>query len=169
MSSWQCMRCRTTYAVGLASCPQCGDGGYSEGGVVAKVNAAGIATQYVAEGDPVPTDLPPEVQLVGPGSSEAVAEAAAEPVLVGESGPELTEVPAGTEVVAAPPDPSTPPGNSGGSSEPADDEDGPVSWDDYPIRVLRDVAREQGLSPTGAKADLVARLTAYDAEHPAAP
>jgi hypothetical protein len=33
-------------------------------------NAAGVTTHYVAEGDPIPTDLPDEVVFVGPGSGE---------------------------------------------------------------------------------------------------
>lgn len=63
MSSWQCPECRTVYPPGVPACPN------HEGVSVAKVGAAG-ATQYVAEGDPVPGDLPAEVRLVGPGAPE---------------------------------------------------------------------------------------------------
>src|SRR5262249_5928971 len=167
MSSWLCMRCRTTYAVGLDACPQCGDTGYSEGGVVAKVNAAGVATNYVAEGQPVPTDLPPEVLLVGPGAPAAAAEAAApapdavpdapaEPEAAVQQAPEASDDPA-PDVAAET------------LSEPQDDDedDGPPDYGTYPKSVLADLCKERDLAAYGSKADMAARLAAYDQEHAA--
>jgi hypothetical protein len=152
VSSWACLRCRTVYAVGIPACPHCGDAGYSEGGVVAKASAEAGSTHYVAEGQPVPDDLPPEVRLVGPGV----------PAPQDEPEPEAEPEPAAGE----PPGPSTPPENSGASSAPGDDdEDGPADYAAYPIRVLRDLCRERDLSPTGAKAELVGRLAVYDEKH----
>ena len=158
MSSWRCLRCRTTYAVGLAACPHCGDTGYSEGGIVAKASAEGGATHYVAEGDPVPDDLPPEVRLVGPGAPAPgpVADPGApdEALAAPEPAPE-------PEVV---PDPSTPDASSPASSDPGDDlDDGPPDYAAYRITDLRDLARERGLPVAGSKADLVARLAGHDA------
>lgn len=67
MASWRCLGCRTVYAVGIPACPHCRATDYEEDGV-AHVNPDGTATHYVAEGDPVPADLPDGVQLVGPGA-----------------------------------------------------------------------------------------------------
>src|SRR5712664_2809512 len=80
MSSWTCSRCRTVYAVGIPACPHCQSSEYSEGAIVAKASAEGGATHYVAEGDPVPADLPPDVRLVGPGAA-----AEPEPVVLNEA------------------------------------------------------------------------------------
>jgi len=41
-------------------------------------NQTGLSTHYVAEGDPIPTDLPDEVVFVGPGSGEETEEDVAE-------------------------------------------------------------------------------------------
>ena len=80
MSSWQCPECRTVHPDGIPACPN------HEETSVAKVGANG-ATQYVAEGDPVPDDLPAEVRLVGPGAPDAgPAEPAPERVTVRTSG-----------------------------------------------------------------------------------
>ena len=128
---------------------------------MAKASAEAGATHYVAEGDPVPDDLPDGVRLVGPGAPQDVPE----PDVPAEPAPEVTPEP---ELAAedgsepGPPGPTTPPGNSGASSGP-DDDDGPADYAAYPIRVLRDLCRERGLSPGGAKAELVARLAAWDA------
>ncbi len=43
---------------------------------MAKANAVSGSTVYVAEGAPVPTELPPQVRLVGPGAPVPTAEAA---------------------------------------------------------------------------------------------
>jgi hypothetical protein len=125
---------------------------YEEDGV-AKASAEGGATHYLAEGDPVPDDLPPGVRLVGPGAP-AVPEAVVtpEPELAAGDGSGPQELPG----------PLTLPENSGESSDPDDDEDGPADYAAYPIRVLRDLCRERELSPSGAKADLVGRLAEYD-------
>jgi hypothetical protein len=147
------MRCRTTYAVGLQSCPHCGGGEYSEGGVVAKASAEGGSTLYVAEGQPVPDDVPPGVRLVGPGAPADAADAA-----------ELEPAP---EVVPDPVPDLTPPGNSGESSDPADGDDGPADYAAYRIVDLRDLCRDRDLSPTGSKGELAERLAAYDQEHAA--
>jgi len=147
--------------VGIDACPHCGDTGYSEGGVVAKASAEAGATHYVAEGDPVPDDLPDGVRLVGPGAPQDVPE----PDVPAEPAPEVTPEP---ELAAedgsepGPPGPTTPPENSGGSSAPDDDEDSPADYAAYPIRVLRDLCRERELPVAGAKAELVARLAEYD-------
>lgn len=154
MSSWRCLGCRTVYAVGIPACPHCGDTDYDEGDDVAKVSAEGGATHYVAEGQPVPDDLPPEVRLVGPG-----APAPAQP----EPEPEPAEET--PEVVPDPSPDSTPPVSSAASSDPDDDEDGPPDYAAYRLADLRALSRERGLPAAGAKADLAARLAAYDAEH----
>ena len=112
---------------------------------------AGDEAYFVAEGETPPAGLPPEVRLIGPGAPGASAPDEPEVVAEGVPGP--------------PPEDLTPPESSGASSDPGDDEDGPVDWAAYRIVDLRDLARERGLSPTGAKADLVALLTEYDAEH----
>ena len=54
---------------------------------MAKASAEGGATQYVAEGDPVPDDVPEGVRLVGPGApaSEPVP-GAADQVVSGDCG-----------------------------------------------------------------------------------
>ena len=112
---------------------------------MAKASAEGGATHYVAEGDPVPDDLPPGVRLVG-------------------SGAPAPAVPEEQKAEAVPDPPvSTPPAPSPGSSGPGDDEDGPPDYGSYPVAVLRDLARERGLPVAGAKADLVARLAEHDA------
>ena len=162
MASWRCLTCRTVYAVGIPACPHCSSAKFEEDGV-AKANAEGNATHYVAEGDPVPDDLPPGVRMVGPG-----APAEPEPEVVDIPLPEVVPEPddaaedgSGPE----PPGPSTPPESSGGSSDP-DDDDGPADYGAYSIRILRELCRDRGLSPTGAKADLVGRLAEYDEEQP---
>jgi SAP domain len=161
MSSWRCVRCRTTYAVGLEACPQCGDTTYSEGGiVVAKASPEGAATVYVGEGVQVPDDLPEGVRLVGPGAP--VAEPEPEPE---EAEAEVVPDPGQPGPATTPGPDSTPPPDSEGSSDLGDDDDGPPDYGAYRIVDLRDLCRERGLSPVGAKADLVARLAAYDAEH----
>ena len=130
---------------------------------MAKANAEGAATHYVAEGDPVPDDLPPGVRLVGPGAPDEP-----EPDVQDEAEPVVTPAPElVSEDVSGPqdlPGPSTPPESSGGSSGPDDDEDGTPDYGAYRIVDLRDLCRERGLSPSGAKAELVARLAEYDAE-----
>ncbi len=103
---------------------------------MAHANAVTGSTHYVPEGDPAPGDLHPDVRLVGPGA--VAAESVAESV-----------------VVPGPQPGSTPPGNSGESSAPAD-------YDAHPIRVLRDLVRDRGLPVAGSKAELVARLTEHD-------
>jgi len=122
---------------------------------VAKVNAEGAATHYVAEGAPVPDDVPAGVRLVGPG---APAEAA---------GPE--EVAAAGPFADSTPEPSLP-----GSSAPGDNDDPAVYFGSLPVSMLRDLCKVHGLQVTGAngyapKAELVARLVAYDKEHAVAP
>jgi hypothetical protein len=165
MASWRCTGCRTVYAVGIPACPHCSSAEYEEDGV-AKANAEGAATHYVAEGDRVPDDLPPGVRLVGPGAPvpESVADLDALDEVLAASEPEdAAEDGSGPES----PGPSTPPPSSPGSSDPGDDddgEDGPPDYGAYRIVDLRDLCRERGLSPTGAKAELVARLAEYDAE-----
>jgi hypothetical protein len=127
---------------------------------VAKASAEGGATLYVAEGDDVPQDVSPEVRLVGPGvpAQDAAAAAAAAPDAAVQELPD-------TPVTQVPDEPAETPSEPQGDE---DDDDGPADWGAYPIRVLRDVCREKGLSPTGAKADLVAALTAWDEQHSAA-
>lgn len=122
---------------------------------MAKANPEGAATVYVGEGVPVPDDLPPGVRLVGPG-------APAEPE------PEVEVVPDPQPAATPGPD-STPPPDSGSSSVPGDDEDGPADYSAYRIVDLRDLCRERGLSPTGAKAELAERLAEDDAERAATP
>jgi hypothetical protein len=114
---------------------------------VAKASAEGGATHYLAEGEPVPDDLSPEVRLVGPGApAEAEEEEAAEGPF-----PDST------------PEPSSP-----GSSAPGDD-DGPAGYDGLLLTELAELCRERGLPVYGTKADLTARLTGYDEEHPEKP
>jgi hypothetical protein len=49
----------------------------------------------------------------------------------------------------------------------AADEEGPPDYASYPVGVLRDLARERGITQHGAvKADLVAALVQWDADHP---
>lgn len=144
MSSWRCLGCRTVYAVGIPACPHCGSSNYDEGDDVAKASAEGGATHYVAEGQPVPDDLPDGVRLVGPGAAAAAAEA---------------------EAVPDPLPDSTPPASSAASSDPGDDEDGPPDYAAYRVVDLRDLSRDRGLPVAGSKADLVYQLTRYDAEH----
>ncbi len=119
---------------------------------MAKASADGGATHYVAEGDPVPGDLPEGVRLVGPGAP--VAEGAPE-----DAG-QAPEAEAPDESGQGEPEPeaSSPAG--------ADDEDGPPDYMAYRVVDLRDLARDRGLPVTGAKADLAASLAAWDAEHP---
>ncbi len=69
---------------------------------MAKASAEGGATHYVAEDQPVPDDLPPEVRLVGPGAPAPAI-------------PEKQEA----EAVPDPPV-STPPARSPASSGPGD-------------------------------------------------
>jgi hypothetical protein len=165
MASWRCTGCRTVYAVGIEPCPQCGTPDHEEDWM-AKASAEAGATHYVAEGDPVPGDLPPGVRLVGPGAPavpEPDAEDEPEPVVTPEpelAAEDVSEPPEPEE----PPGPSTPPESSGGSSDP-DDDDGPPDYGAYRIVDLRDLCRERGLSPTGAKAELAGRLAEYDEEH----
>jgi len=47
---------------------------------MAKASAEAGSTHYVAEGFPVPDDLPPDVRLVGPGAPQEQAPADPEPV-----------------------------------------------------------------------------------------
>jgi hypothetical protein len=120
---------------------------------VAHANAHG-STHYVGDGDPLPSDLNEGVRLVGPGA----------PAVPGPEVP-LTRAEVGKLIdervgAVAAPDPGqgpdlTPPGNSPVSSDPGD-------YAASTILVLRDVCRERGLSPAGAKADLVMRLTEHD-------
>jgi len=152
--------------VGIEACPHCGELGYSEGGVVAKASAEAGATHYVAEGDPVPGDLPEGVRLVGPGAPSAEAEPGVQDAGEAEVTPE-PELAAEDGSEPGPPGPTTPPGNSGASSAPDDDEDSPADYAAYPIRVLRDLCRERELPVAGAKAELVARLAAWDADQEA--
>jgi hypothetical protein len=47
------------------------------------------------------------------------------------------------------------------------DDDGPPDYGSYPVGVLRDLARERGITQHGTvKADLAAALAQWDAEHP---
>jgi len=119
---------------------------------MAKASAEGGATQYLAEGQEVPDDLPDGVRLVGPGApAEDVPEPdePAEPEAEAEAGPE-------------PPAPASSPAFPG-----PDDEDGPPDYGSYPVTVLRDLARERGVSYGGlVKADLAAALAQWDTEHP---
>jgi hypothetical protein len=78
MAAWRCLGCRTVYAVGIPACPQCQAAEHEEDGV-AKASAEGGATHYVAEGDPVPDDLPAGVRMVGPGAPAPEAEDDPEP------------------------------------------------------------------------------------------
>ncbi len=134
---------------------------------MAKASAEAGATHYVAGGDPVPDDLPPGVRLVGPGAPQDVPE----PGVPAEPEPEVTpepELAAGDGSEPGPPGPTTPPPSSPGSSDPGDDEDGLPDYMAYRIVDLRDLCREHGLSPTGAKAELAERLAEYDGQQPAA-
>lgn len=125
---------------------------------MAKASAEAGATHYLAEGDPVPDDLPPGVRLVGPGAPavpEPDVQDEAEPVVTPEPEPAAED---GSEPeLEEPPGPTTPPESSGASSDP-DDDDGPPDYAAYRIVDLRDLCRERGLSPTGSKAELVERL-----------
>ena len=118
---------------------------------MAKVNAEGNATHYVAEGQPVPVDLPAEVRLVGPGAPGS-GSAAPEPVPVTPDPPQAPAPIPGPDLM--------PPGSSGESSDPADD--GPADYASYPIRILRDLVRDRGLPVAGSKAELVTRLEEHD-------
>ena len=73
MSLRICLQCSTAYAVGLEACPQCGaptrNAVYDWEDDVAKASEFG-ATLYVAEGQPVPDDVPDGVRLVGPGAPQ---------------------------------------------------------------------------------------------------
>jgi hypothetical protein len=85
MSLRVCLDCSTSYALGLPACPHCGsptrNAIYSWEDDVAKANAFG-STHYVAEGQPVPADVPPGVRLVGPGAPPGSApETAPEPIV----------------------------------------------------------------------------------------
>ncbi len=129
---------------------------------MAKASAEGGATHYVAEGDPVPDDLPPEVRLVGPGAP-AVA-------IPDEQEAEVVPGPGPDEPATIPGPDSAPAASSPASSDPGDDlEDGPPDYAAYRITDLRDLARERGLPVAGAKADLVARLAEHGAEHAGTP
>lgn len=77
MASWRCLGCRTVYAVGIPACPHCWSADYEEDDV-AKANPETGATFYVAEGDPVPDELPPGVRPVGPGVPVPVPESVAD-------------------------------------------------------------------------------------------
>lgn len=149
MASWACLGCRTVYAPGIPACPHCGGTEYGEdngGGIVAKASAEGGATHYVAEGDPVPGDLPEGVRLVGPG---APSPGAGEPEA--EAAPEA-EAPASI---------------SGDAAAGGDGEDGPADYGSLPVAVLRELARERGITQHGAKKDdLAAALAQWDAGHP---
>jgi hypothetical protein len=155
MASWRCMGCRTVYAVGIPSCPHCGTADYEEDGV-AKASAEAGATHYVAEGDPVPDDLPAGVRMVGPG-------APAEPEAGEQDGPGPQDPPGGPGITPGPD--STPGPSSGASSGPGDDDDddGLPDYMAYRIVDLRELCRNRDLSPTGAKAELAERLAEYDA------
>jgi SAP domain len=148
MSSWRCVRCRTVYAVGLAACPHCEQPSKEEN--MAKANPETGATHYLAEGEPMPDDLPPGVRPVGPGAEAAAAEPS-------ETGADVQDT-ANTGVTPEPGSAAEAP------SELPDDEDGPPDYGSYPKTVLADLCRERGLSPTGVKAELAERLATYDAE-----
>ena len=105
---------------------------------MAHANAVTGSTHYVAEGDPVPAGLHPDVRLVGPGAF--VAESVPEPEPEVLPGPQPSSTPGESSPV------SSDPGNYAAST----------------ILLLRDVCRERGLSPAGAKADLVMRLNEHD-------
>src|SRR5258706_4219364 len=81
MSLHVCLGCSTLYAIGLKACPHCGaptrDAVYRWEDDVVKTSSAGGSTLYLAEGQPVPADLPDGVVLVGPGSGEVTDEAPA--------------------------------------------------------------------------------------------
>jgi hypothetical protein len=141
------------YAVGIPACPQCGGTDYTdnEGGIVAKASAEGGATHYVAQGDPVPGDLPDGVRLVGPGApvpDEPEPEAAE---------PDDPEAEAEGEAGAGP------------GSISGDEEEGPPDYMAYRVTDLRELSRDRGLPVTGAKADLAAALAQWDAGHPDGP
>jgi hypothetical protein len=137
------------YAVGIPACPHCGSSNYDEGDDVAKASAEGGATLFVAEGQPVPDDVPDGVRLVGPG-----APAPAQPE---------TEPEAKAEADATPPV-SPDPGDGDGDGD-GDEDDGPPDYAAYRVVDLRDLSRERGLQVAGSKAELAARLAEYDAEH----
>jgi len=122
------------YPPGVPACRSCEA---KEVAAVAKANAVTGSSHYVAEGDPVPDDLSPEVRLVGPGVPAA---AAAEPEVMPDPGPGLTQ-----------------PENSLVSSVLVEDYAGQT------ILALRDLCRQRGLPVAGAKADLVLRLRDDDA------
>ena len=86
-----CLGCSTAYAIGIQACPQCGtptrNAIYDWESDVAKASAFG-ATLFVAEGADVPTDVPDDVRLVGPGAPQ--------------DAPEAPEVPAEAPEVEAP-------------------------------------------------------------------
>ena len=113
---------------------------------MAKASAEGGATHYLAEGDPVPDDLPDGVRLVGPGAP---------------AGPEadVPEAEPGAEAEAPPPDE-----DEGGQGD--GDDDGPPDYMAYRVTDLRELSRDRGLPVTGAKPDLAAALAQWDAEHP---
>lgn len=136
---------------------------------MAKASAEAGSTHYVAEGEPVPGDLPDGVRLVGPG---APGEAAAEPDAAGSAlvtvaeqraagvPPEETVTIADQKTGTPPPFPgSTPEPSSPGSSAPGDG---------LLLAELTELCRERGLPVYGTKADLAARLAAYDEDHPEA-
>lgn len=85
--------------------------------------------------------------------------AAAAPGEVGYVGPDPTETPTGQAVIEPSPEPETAPD---GEAEPAD-----TSWAAMPLAQLREHAKSRGLSTSGPKADLAARIAAYDTEQPA--
>lgn len=85
-------------------------------------------------------------------------------VHIGEGVEVPAEVPAGVRLVG--------PGAGEVTDQPAADVfpsvgEAPAGYASYPVTVLRDLARERGITQRGAvKADLAAALTAWDASHP---
>lgn len=133
---------------------------------MAKASPEGAATVYVGEGVPIPADLPEGVRLVGPGAP-AGPEPEPEPELEAEA--EVVPDPGQPGPGTIPGPDSTPPQSSGGSSDPGDEDDGPPDYAAYPKQILADLAKERDLPAYGSKADLAARLAAYDDQRAAAP
>ena len=137
---------------------------------MAKANPVTGASHYLAEGQPVPDDLPPGVRMVGPGApaEDAESDVQDEPqdedvqqheddAPVAAASPEEAAV--GDGDAAASDDGSEADSAADGSA--GDDDEGD-DYDDYPIRYLRELCRDRGLSPTGSKAELVTRLEEHD-------
>ena len=137
---------------------------------MAKGNALTGSTHYLAEGDPVPTDMNPEVRFVGPGApavpppdlplTRRQVEALIDEKwtdITAEVAPEVVPDPIPAPLTPTPDPDSTQPPSSPESSDPGD-------YAAQTILALRDLCRQRGLQVAGAKADLVIRLNADDAD-----